>query len=133
MALTKLKLASIVVVMVAAGAVATPGMAGQVSINLAPANASQQHMMQAGLGIYALVNGIQNGSISQNGLNNVAGLMQGGGNNLGVVHQDGNGHNGSLNQQNGNNSYGLFQFGNGTNAHVNQYGGQTGLGFVFGW
>lgn len=133
MTLTKLKLTSIIALVAAAGTMATPSIAGQVSINFAPANANQQQMMQAGLGLYALVNGIQNGSISQKGLNNVAGLMQGGGNNLGIVHQDGNGHNGSLTQQNGNNSYGLFQFGSGTNAHVNQYGGQTGLGFVFGW
>ena len=114
-------------------AVTTPTHAGQVSINLAPANAEQHRMMQAGLGLYALVNGIENGKITQNGINNIAGIMQGGGNNLGIVHQEGNYHNGTLNQQGGGNSYGLFQFGEGTDAHVSQSGGQTGLGFVFGW
>ena len=106
---------------IAMGAFTAPANAGQVSINLSPANAEQQQMMQAGLGIYALYNGIQNGSITQDGVNNMAGLTQGGGGNLGIVHQEGNNHNG------------LFQFGEGTDAHVNQSGGQTGLGLVFGW
>lgn len=118
---------------IALGAFTAPANAGQISINLNPANAEQQQMMQAGLGFYALYNGIQNGSITQNGINNMAGLMQGGGGSLGIVHQEGNNHNGTLNQQGGNNSYGLFQFGEGTDAHVSQSGGQTGLGFVFGW
>ena len=118
---------------IAMGAFTAPANAGQVSINLNPANAEQRQMMQAGLGIYALYNGIQNGSITQNGINNMAGLTQGGGGNLGIVHQDGNNHTGTLNQQGGNNSYGLFQFGEGTNANVHQSGGQTGLGLVFGW
>lgn len=129
---TTISLAGIALTM-ALASMAAPAQAGQVSINLAPANAEQHHMMQAGLGIYALVNSIENGKITQNGINNVAGIMQGGGNNLGIVHQEGNSHNGSLNQQGGGNSYGLFQFGKGTSAHVNQSGSQTGLGFVFGW
>lgn len=110
-----------------------PAQAGQLSINLAPANSDQHRMLQAGLGLYALVNEIESGSIRQNGIGNIAGIAQGGGNNLGIVHQEGNSHNGTLNQQGGGNSYGLFQFGKGTNAHVSQNGGQSGLGFVFGW
>lgn len=118
---------------IALAAFTAPANAGQVSINLNPANADQQRMMQAGLGLYALYNGIQSGSITQKGIGNMAGIAQGGSGNLGIVHQEGNNHNGSLNQQGGNNGYGLFQFGKGTNAHVGQSGGQTGLGFVFGW
>ncbi|WMT88003.1 curlin [Pelagibacterium sp. 26DY04] len=112
---------------------AVPVQAGQISINLAPRDAEQHRMLQAGLGLYALVNEIESGSIRQNGIGNIAGIMQGGGNNLGIVHQEGNGHNGTLDQQGGGNSYGLFQFGEGTSAHVRQSGGQSGLGFVFGW
>lgn len=116
------------------GTLAAPAQAGgQIGINIAPQTAQQEQAMKLGLGFYALYNGIQNGGITQNGINNVAGLMQGGSGNLGVVHQEGNNHNGTLQQQGGGNTYGLFQFGNGTDAHVNQSGGQTGLGFVFGW
>lgn len=116
-----------------AGLVAPAQANGQFSFNIAPKDAEQERLMKTGLGIYALVNGIQNGGITQNGMNNMAGLMQGGSGNFGVVHQEGNNHNGTLQQHGNGNSYGLFQFGKGTNAHVNQYGGQTGLGFVFGW
>lgn len=118
---------------IALTAATVPAQAGQISIDLKPRNAEQHRMLQAGLGIYALVNEIESGSIRQNGIGNVAGIMQGGGNNLGIVHQEGNNHNGSLDQQGGGNSYGLFQFGKGTNAHVSQNGGQSGLGLVFGW
>jgi len=113
----------------------TPAYAGgQFSVSIAPGNADQDQLMRAGLGIYALVNGIQNGSITQNGSGNSGGLAQNGWGNLGVVHQEGNGHNGTLSQNGNGNSYGLFQFGNGTNAHVQQNGhGGTGLGFIFGW
>lgn len=113
--------------------IAAPAQAGQVSINLSPANSEQRQMMQAGLGIYALINGIEDGKITQRGMDNIAGIMQGGGDNLGVIYQEGDHHNGTIEQRGGGNSYGLFQFGEGTDAHVSQYGDQSGLGFVFGW
>jgi len=114
---------------------ATPALAwGQVSISIAPGSAEQDRILRTGLGIYALVNGIQNGAITQNGTGNAAGLSQNGRDNLGIVHQDGNGHNGTVTQSGNGNAYGLFQFGTGTNAHVQQNGhGGSGLGFVFGW
>lgn len=130
--ISKSVLAAAIIISAAIGA-AAPVSANQVSINLSPATAEQQRMMQLGLGMYALVQNIENGSITQRGSNNSAGLSQGGRGNLGIVHQDGRNHNGTVTQQNGNNSYGLFQFGRGTNAHVNQNGNQSGLGFVFGW
>ena len=110
---------------------------GQVSLTVLPGNAQQAQAMRAGLGIYALVQGIQNGSIRQYGSNNSAGLKQNGQGNLGIVHQEGKGHNGTL-QQNGNgNSFGLFQFGRNTSGHATQtsgqHGGQTGATFQFGW
>ena len=47
---------------------ATPALAwGQVSISIAPGSAEQDRILRTGLGIYALVNGIQNGAITQNG------------------------------------------------------------------
>lgn len=107
--------------------------AGQLSINLSPSNAEQHRMLQLGLGVYGLVRDIDNGSITQNGNHNSAGLRQGGSRNLGIVHQEGDRHTGTLDQQGGDNSYGLFQFGRGTEAHVRQDGGRSGLGFVFGW
>lgn len=106
---------------------------GQFSVTVLPGNAKQEQAMRAGLGIYALVQGIRSGSIKQHGTNNSAGLKQNGKGNLGIVHQEGNGHNGTL-QQNGNgNSFGLFQFGRNTNGHATQAGGQTGATFQFGW
>ncbi len=128
-------LATILVVLSIGAVTAAPAAAGgSVSISLAPANAKQDRAMRAGLGIYALYNGIKNGGIRQKGVNNSAGLAQSGSGNLGVVHQKGNGHNGTL-QQNGNgNSHGLFQFGRNTNGHVVQNGnGGTGATFQFGW
>lgn len=118
-----------------AGMMTAPAAAGgSVSISVAPTNARQEQAMRAGLGIYALYNGIKNGGIRQKGFNNSAGLLQNGSGNLGVVHQRGNGHNGTL-QQNGNgNSHGLFQFGSNTNGHIAQTGnGGTGATFQFGW
>ncbi len=133
--ITRIAIAGIIAATTGFAGLAAPAhAAGQVSINFNPATADQAKAVKLGLGVYALVKGIEGGGgITQNGINNMAGVLQNGSGNFGVVHQEGNNHNGSL-QQNGNgNSYGLFQFGQGTNAHVNQHGGQTGLGFVFGW
>lgn len=129
---TKSAFATLVLAATLAGAVA-PAHAGQISINLSPANGQQQRLMQTGFGIYALVNSIENGSITQRGRNNSAGITQGGRNNLGIVYQEGNRHNGTIEQRNDGNSYGLFQFGKNTDAQVVQQGHQSGLGFVFGW
>lgn len=118
----------------AIAAMAAPAHAGgSISFNLQPRNAQEEQAMRAGLGIYALVNGIKSGSIKQNGIGNVAGLMQNGRGNLGVVHQNGNGHNGTLVQNGNGNSHGLFQFGRNNNSHVVQNGGDTGATFQWGW
>ena len=125
----------------AALTIATAGFAGpaeaggSLSLTLTPHNARQENAMRMGLGIYGLVNAVQNGaSIRQDGFNNAAGIGQNGFGNLGIVHQDGNGHNGSVQQNGNNNAYGLFQFGENTNGHVVQNGnGQVGTAFQFGW
>lgn len=106
---------------------------GSISISIAPASADSERAMRAGLGFYAIANGIRNGSIRQNGLGNAAGLIQNGSGNLGIVHQEGDGHTGTLTQNGNGNSHGLFQFGAGTTGHVRQSGGQTGATFQFGW
>lgn len=106
---------------------------GQISITVLPGNAKHEQAMRAGLGIYAIAQGVKNGSIKQHGHNNSAGLKQFGQGNLGIVHQEGKGHNGTLTQNGNNNAHGLFQFGKNTNGHVNQHGGQTGATFQFGW
>lgn len=133
--LTKTLMASLVVATLGTTAMTVPAAAGgSLSITVLPGNAKDEQAMRAGLGIYALVQGIQNGSIKQKGHGNKAGLAQNGKGNLGIVHQEGNGHNGSL-QQNGNgNAFGLFQFGKNTNGHATQNGnGKTGATFQFGW
>lgn len=133
-ALNTLK-AALVAATLGTAAVATPAAAGgQISFNLQPGNAKQEHAMRAGLGIYAIAKGIKNGSIKQTGNGNSAGLQQYGQGNLGIVHQKGNGHNGTLSQNGNGNSYGLFQFGKNTNGHVSQTGnGNAGATFQFGW
>lgn len=117
------------------GAMTLPVAAGgSVSVQVAPANAKQERVLRAGLGIYALYNGIKGGGIRQKGVNNSAGLAQNGSGNLGVVHQEGRGHDGTLQQNGSGNSYGLFQFGRNTGGHVVQNGnGGTGATFQFGW
>lgn len=127
--------AAFVAVSIGTAGLVTPAAAGgSVSISVAPANAKQEKAIRAGLGLYALYNGIRNGGIRQKGTGNAAGLGQTGTGNLGVIHQDGRGHEGTL-QQNGNgNSHGLFQFGRNTSGHVAQTGnGGTGATFQFGW
>lgn len=120
--------------LIGAASLASPAFAGQISINLSPADAEQAQAMRVGLGIYALANGFKNGGIKQHGFGNAAGLAQNGTGNLGVVHQEGDGHSGTLAQNGNGNTYGLFQFGKNTNGHVQQAGnGGTGATFQFGW
>lgn len=127
-------IASLVAGTLASTAMIAPAHAGgSLSITLSPRNADEHRLMAAGLAIYAISQSIRNGSISQRGSGNSAGLRQNGRGNLGVVHQEGQGHSGTL-QQNGNrNSYGLFQFGRNTSSHVVQNGSQAGATFQFGW
>lgn len=107
---------------------------GSLSINFTPTSADEAQALGVGLGLYQLANDLEDGSISQDGMNNLAGLMQNGTSNVGIIEQHGNGHDATL-QQNGNgNSYGIFQFGNGASDHVTQNGnGQSGVTFGFGW
>ncbi|QKV18463.1 curlin [Oricola thermophila] len=129
-------IASLFAAAAAVSAVTAPAMAGgSISVSIAPQGPEAEQAMRAGLGIYSVVNGLQNGgNITQLGMNNLAGIAQNGSGNHGIVHQEGDGHSGTL-QQNGNgNAYGLFQFGKGTDAHVVQNGnGQTGATFAWGW
>ena len=81
-----------------------------------------------GLGLYALVNDLEDGSISQEGMNNLAGIAQNGFGNTGIIEQHGDGHAATLEQNGNNNSYGIFQFGNGASSAVQQNGnGQAGV------
>lgn len=106
---------------------ALPVLAGQtLTFGYTAKTQEEAEAMRAGLAIYSLVNDIHtNGHVTQNGVNNAAGIVQGGGRNRAIIHQDGNNHNGSIYQTGGNNSCGLFQFGNGATGHVRQSGGQT--------
>ena len=108
---------------------------GSIALTYTPHNAKEARALQAGLGIYGIVNAMQHGgSIKQIGMNNLAGLGQNGFGNVGIIHQEGKGHSATL-QQNGNaNSYGIFQFGKGGQTQVLQNGnGQAGATFEFGW
>jgi hypothetical protein len=133
----KRHLKKIAIATVTAATLATaPALAGgSISVDIKPTNQEQADAMRAGLQIYSIVKGVEDGSlIEQLGNGNSAGLAQIGSGNVGVIHQEGNGHNGTI-QQNGNgNSHGLFQFGENTDGHVVQNGdGQSGLTFQFGF
>ncbi len=119
----------------AAAAIATPALAGgTVTFGYTAKNKDEANAMRAGLAIYSLARDIHtNGHVTQNGVANAAGIVQGGGNNKAIIHQDGNNHNGSITQLNGNNSCGLFQFGNGANGQVQQNGGETCIVVQHGW
>ena len=131
----KTLMAGLVAATLGTAAMTVPAEAGgQVSITVLPGSAKHEQAMRAGLGIYSLVQGIQNGSIRQYGHGNSAGLKQNGKGNLGIVHQEGNGHDGTLEQNGHGNAFGLFQFGRNTSGHVAQNGhGNTGATFQFGW
>ena len=131
----KTVMAGFVVATLGTASMTVPAAAGgSISISVLPSNAKDEQAMRLGLGIYALVQGVKNGSIKQHGIGNSAGLAQNGKGNLGIVHQEGRGHNGSVSQNGNGNAYGLFQFGRNTNGHATQNGnGRTGATFQFGW
>lgn len=114
---------------------AAPAFAGgSMSLSLHPANPQDARMLQTGLRLYALAEGVKSGRIKQKGFGNAAGLAQNGRGNLGIVHQEGRGHDGTLRQNGDRNAYGLFQFGRGTSGHVVQNGDrQAGATFQYGW
>lgn len=117
-------------------AVVNPAQAGgQFQINIAAQNSQDANSIKTGLALYSIIKGIQSqGSITQNGNGNTAGVGQNGFGNQGIIHQNGNGHNGSIQQVGNNNSHGVFQFGQNTNVHTNQNGnGNAGATFAFGW
>jgi len=117
-----------------AAATAPAAAGGSVSFTYVPSDPQEAQQLQTGLALYGLFKGLQDGSITQNGNGNMAGLAQLGQGNLGVIHQEGNGHNATLDQQGNGNAYGIFQFGENTDAHVGQYGnGQAGITVQAGW
>jgi len=122
-------------VTLAASLGAAPAFAGgSVSVNLNPTDPEKAQALQTGLRFYGLVKGIKDGSITQNGFGNAAGLMQNGSGNLGVIHQNGDGHVGTIEQNGNGNACGLFQFGQNTEAHLQQNGDDGACATVqFGW
>lgn len=107
---------------------------GQLALSIQPRNAQEAQMLRMGLAIYALRQDIRsNGHVTQVGVNNAAGIAQGGPNNQAIIHQEGCNHTGTINQQGGNNAHGLFQFGCNTTGHVSQHGNSTGLTFILGF
>ena len=120
---------------IATGLAAAPAYAGgSVSVSYNPTNPDEAQALQTGLRIYGLVKGIEDGSITQNGFGNAAGLAQNGNDNLGIIHQDGDGHVGTIEQNGNGNACGLFQFGKNTEAHAQQNGdGQACATVQFGW
>lgn len=127
--------AALVAATIALTAMAVPAQAGgSFSIGFAPSDPDQKMALQAGMAFYALAKGIEDGSITQNGSGNMAGIAQNGSGNLGIVHQEGDGHKGTIEQNGNNNSCALFQFGEGTDGQCVQNGnGQAGATFQFGW
>lgn len=116
----------------------TPAMAGgsgQVALTLTPRNADEAGLMRLGLALYALRRDVRsNGHVTQSGVNNAAGIYQGGPNNQAIVHQEGCNHTGTVSQRGSNNAQGLFQFGCNTTGHVTQHGhNNTGITVLLGW
>ncbi|OLP55628.1 curlin [Rhizobium rhizosphaerae] len=116
-------------------AMPVPALAGgQVSFNVAPANARDAELFSTGLRVYSLFRGIKNGEIRQSGSRNAAGLAQDGRGNLGVIRQHGNGNRGTLRQTGNDNAYGLFQYGRNNDDAIVQTGdNNSGATFSYGW
>lgn len=114
----------IALTLAASAALAVPAIAGgTISFAINARTADEASAIRTGLTLYQAVNDIKaNGSISQNGIGNLAALAQGGSGNLGVIHQDGDNNDAALSQTGNNNSCGIFQFGNGASADVDQTG-----------
>ena len=127
--------ASLVAATIGSAALTLPAAAGgSISLTYVPTTAEDAQALQTGLALYALFNGIQNGSITQLGMNNAAGLAQLGSGNLGIIHQEGNNHNATLTQTGNNNSCGIFQFGQNTNTNITQSGNNGACAsLAFGW
>jgi len=127
--------ASLVAATIGSAALSLPAAAGgSFSLTYVPTNTEDAQALRTGLALYSLFNGMQNGTITQYGFNNMAGLAQNGAGNLGVIHQEGQGHNGTLTQNGNNNACGIFQFGQNTSANVNQTGNNgTCATIAFGW
>lgn len=127
--------AGILSIAIGSAALTGPALAGgQISIGYAPTDPDEAKALQLGLGLYSMFNGLKNGSITQNGHNNMGGIAQNGWGNNGVLYQDGNGHNGTIEQNGHDNSCGLFQFGENTDGHCVQNGdGESSATVQFGW
>ena len=128
-------MASVLTVTIGSAALTAPAFAdGSLSISYAPTDPDEAQALGTGLALYSLFNGLKNGSITQNGIGNAAGVAQNGSGNNGVIYQEGNGHNGTIEQNGNNNSCGLFQFGENTDGHCVQNGnGQSAATVQFGW
>jgi hypothetical protein len=128
-------MASVLAVAIGSAALTVPALAGgSISIGYAPTDPDEARALSAGMQIYSLVNGLKNGSISQNGFGNIGGIAQNGSGNNGILVQEGNGHNGTIEQNGNNNSCGLFQFGENTDGSCVQNGdGQAAATVQFGW
>lgn len=111
------------------------GGSGQVALSITPRTAEEAQLLRLGLAVYALRRDVRsNGHVTQSGVNNAAGIYQGGPNNQAIVHQEGCNHTGSISQRGANNAHGLFQFGCNTTGHVSQTGhNNTGVTVLFGW
>ncbi|MGJ3264385.1 MAG: curlin [Salinarimonas sp.] len=112
-----------------AAPLATPATAsGTLGVTVTPGTPEGDLAVRTGLALFGLAQGASGSAqVGQHGNGNAAGILQGGGGNLGVVHQQGNGHTGTLEQSGGGNAHGLFQFGEGAQGHVQQSGGETGV------
>lgn len=114
----------IALTLAASTAFAAPVLAGgTISLSIEAQNADEANAIRTGLTLYQIVNDINtDGSISQNGINNLAALGQSGSGNVGVIHQDGDNNDAALSQTGNDNSCGIFQFGDGSSADVDQTG-----------
>lgn len=108
---------------------------GALSLQLNARNADEARALRLGLALYAVHRDVRsNGHVTQNGVNNAAGIVQRGSGSNAIIHQEGRGHEGTITQRGNNHAHGLFQFGRNTTGHVQQQGrAQTGVTILYGW
>ena len=106
---------------------------GYIGLTVNPRNAEEAALVRLGLAAYALHKDYEDsGTITQRGVNNAAGIYQGGCD-FALIEQQGSGHRGTIDQRNCGNAGAIFQSGRNTDAQLLQNGGQTGILFLHGF
>jgi hypothetical protein len=99
-----------------------------------PRTAREADFLRGALALHAFRNALRNeGSVRQDGRDNLAALSQSGRGNLGVIRQQGRGHSTVLEQSGDLNAQVILQGGRGAELEVVQEGGEIGVTVQIGW